>query len=157
MKFKFIIKNSIKTAVIVFAVIILVGAGFTLANLILNGTSAFPVISLVFAFIVLILIFALLFNTYYHFRENDLTICLGVMLERIKYTDILEIKNYTKAKELFVIYRPKNPKEKDNLAQILVNIKPENYADFTETLLSKNGAIVYDEINVMLDEDKSNG
>ena len=89
----------------------------------------------------------MLFNTHYVFSDLELKVCLGIMTQHIKYTDIVAIKNYIKHKEMFIIFRPNKQKEEGDLTQILINIKPELYTDFAEELKRKNSMIMYDEIN----------
>ena len=155
MKFKFILKNSLKTIMVVLGLIIIIGAGFTIYKLTVFGLDAFSIISLVFAIIVLVMLVLMGFNTNYTFTNEYLKVTLAIMVQKIKYTDILAIKNYVKHNELFIIFRPNNPKKEDDLSQIMINIKPELYTDFIESLKQKNNMIVYDEINSNIDEENN--
>lgn len=154
MKFRFIIKNSLKIALIIFGLVIAGCVGFTIYNLSVNGADAFSIVSLVLAFIVLLAICLLLINTSYTFTESYLKVSLGIMNQKIYYNDVLQIKNYVNQKEMFIIFRPRNAKTKDALSQIMVNVKPELFADFVDALKSKNSEIVYDEVNGHVSEEE---
>lgn len=154
MKFRFIIKNSLKIALIVFGLVIAGCVGFTIYNLSVNGADAFSIVSLVLAFIVLLAICLLLINTGYTFTESYLKVSLGIMNQKIYYNDVLQIKNYVNQKEMFIIFRPRNAKTKDALSQIMVNVKPELFADFVDALKSKNSEILYDEVNGHVSEEE---
>lgn len=154
MKFRFIIKNSLKIALIIFGLVIAGCVGFTIYNLSVNGADAFSIVSLVLAFIVLLAICLLLINTSYTFTESYLKVSLGIMNQKIYYNDVLQIKNYVNQKEMFIIFRPRNAKTEDALSQIMVNVKPELFADFVDTLKSKNSEIVYDEVNGHVSEEE---
>ena len=147
MKFRFILKNSIKAALLVFGLILTACVGFTLFNLVSNGADAFSIVSLILSIVVLVVIFLLLLNTTYTFTEKYLRVNLGIMCQKIYYGEILQIKNYVNQKELFLIFRPHNAKTEDTLSQIMVNVKPELFADFVEALNGKNSEIFYDEID----------
>lgn len=155
MKFKFILKNSMKTIMIVLGIIIVIGAGFTISKLSIYGVDAFSIVSLVFAIIVEIMLLLLLFNTNYVFKEKNLNVNLGIMTQKINYNDIIAIKNYVKHQELFLIFKPNKPKEEGDLSQIMINIKPELYTDFVEALKLKNNMIVYDEIDQNYQEEQN--
>ncbi len=154
MKFRFIIKNSLKIALIIFGLVIAGCVGFTIYNLSVNGADAFSIVSLVLAFIVLLAICLLLINTGYTFTESYLKVSLGIMNQKIYYNDVLQIKNYVNQKEMFIIFRPRNAKTKDALSQIMVNVKPELFADFVDALKSKNSEILYDEVNGHVSEEE---
>lgn len=153
MKFKFIMKNSIRAIMAILSIIILVGAGLIISRLVIYGMDTFSVVSLVFAVIVEVMFALLEFNTNYVFAEDELIINLGIMKQKIKYTDILTAKNYINEKELFIIFRPQKPKDEGDLSQILVNVKKEQYTDFVELLKSKNDMIIYDEIDKNIKEE----
>lgn len=155
MKFKFNLKNSLKIITIILGLIIILGAGFTISRLVIYGVDAFSIVSLVFAVIVLAMLLLMQFNTHYTFTDEYLKVTLAIMVQKIKYTDILSIKNYVQHKELFIIFRPNKPKNEDDLSQIMINIKPELYTDFIEALKLKNDMIVYDEINSNLTEENN--
>lgn len=154
MKFKFLVKNSITIVLIILSVLILAGSGYTLYNMIMFGASAFSIISIIFAIMVLVLICLLLFNTFYHFKEDKLVVSLGIFQQGIDYRDIVKIKNYVNAKELFILFIPKNQKQVDDISQIMINIKPSEYKTFSDALIAKNANIIYDEIDKNLDEEK---
>lgn len=154
MKFRFIIKNSLKIALIIFGLVIAGCVCFTIYNLSVNGADAFSIVSLVLAFIVLLAICLLLINTSYTFTESYLKVSLGIMNQKIYYNDVLQIKNYVNQKEMFIIFRPRNAKTEDALSQIMVNVKPELFADFVDALKSKNSEIVYDEVNGHVSEEE---
>ncbi len=83
---------------------LLAGAGALIAS-----SPAIPIVSMIAAGIIGIACLLLLFNSYYKFKENSFIIMLGFFADKVRYEDVVVLRQNIATNELYMIVTENNP------------------------------------------------
>ncbi|MCQ2409134.1 MAG: hypothetical protein MJ068_01160 [Clostridia bacterium] len=105
----------------------------------ITATPAVAIVSMVAA--VLITVFALLMvlNSFYKFREKDLYSCLAFFVDKIRYEDIIGIKQNSETNDIYLIIRAFKPSQPPMAFRM--NLKKGREEEFLKLLKEKNPSL----------------
>ena len=97
-------------AISILDILMIVGVG-SLAT----SSIAVASISLVAAVLISICALLLIFNSYYKFKDQYLLIVLGFFCDKLNYDNIVNIKQNSITKEIYLIYNSENEEDLQNI------------------------------------------
>lgn len=99
-----------------------------------NNSPAIPAVSIVAGLIVGIGCVLLLTNSYYSFKENAFVMMLGIFGDKIRYEDILLVKQDIVTSELYLIVNDVTKGVQDSQIALKINISANKTAAFLKEL-----------------------
>ena len=156
MKFRMnfgIVKTVIVTVIILgaLAVCALDIAMLAGANGVATSQPAVAWVSIVAAAIIAVAAMLVLFNSYYGFKEDKIVSVLGFFVDKIKYDDVVCIKQNSLTGEIYLIV--KGLREQDGEVSFKVNIAPQKTDAFIHEMRNHIGEII---VEVFTPEKKNN-
>lgn len=145
MKFRMnfgIVKTVIVTVIILgaLAVCALDIAMLAGANGVATSQPAVEWVSIVAAAIIAVAAMLVLFNSYYGFKEDKIVSVLGFFVDKIKYDDVVCIKQNSLTGEIYLIV--KGLREQDGEVSFKVNIAPQKTDAFIHEMRNHIGEII---------------
>ena len=145
MKFRMnfgIVKTVIVTVIILGALAVCALDIAMLAGAIGVATSqpAVAWVSIVAAAIIAVAAMLVLFNSYYGFKEDKIVSVLGFFVDKIKYDDVVCIKQNSLTGEIYLIV--KGLREQDGEVSFKVNIAPQKTDAFIHEMRNHIGEII---------------
>ncbi len=110
------------------------------ANGVTTQQPAVAWVSLVAAFIIAIAAALVLFNSYYGFKDDKMIAVLGFFVDKIKYDDIVCIKQNSLTREIYVIVKGQNAQ--DGEMSFKVNIAVNKTDDFILEMRNHIGEVI---------------
>lgn len=145
MKFRMnfgIVKTVIVTVIILgaLAVCALDIAMLAGANGVATSQPAVAWVSIVAAAIIAVAAMLVLFNSYYGFKKDKIVSVLGFFVDKIKYDDVVCIKQNSLTGEIYLIV--KGLREQDGEVSFKVNIAPQKTDAFIHEMRNHIGEII---------------
>ena len=97
-------------------------------------------VSIVAAVIIAVAALLVLFNSYYGFKEDKMVSVLGFFVDKIKYEDIVCIKQNSLTGEIYLI--TKGLKEQDGEVSFKINVAPQKTDAFIHEMRNRIGEII---------------
>ncbi len=110
------------------------------ANGVATQQPAVACVSLVAAVIISVAALLVLFNSYYGFKSDKLVSVLGFFVDRIKYEDIICIKQNSLTGEIYLLTKGIKPQDGDVCFR--VNISPQKTDAFIQEMRNHVGEII---------------
>lgn len=110
------------------------------ANGVATQQPAVAWVSIVAAVIIAVAALLVLFNSYYGFKEDKMVSVLGFFVDKIKYEDIVCIKQNSLTGEIYLI--TKGLKEQDGEVSFKINVAPQKTDAFIHEMRNRIGEII---------------
>ncbi len=110
------------------------------ANGVATSQPAVAWVSIVAAAIIAVAAMLVLFNSYYGFKEDKIVSVLGFFVDKIKYDDVVCIKQNSLTGEIYLIV--KGLREQDGEVSFKVNIAPQKTDAFIREMRNHIGEII---------------
>lgn len=110
------------------------------ANGVATSQPAVAWVSIVAAAIIAVAAMLVLFNSYYGFKEDKIVSVLGFFVDKIKYDDVVCIKQNSLTGEIYLIV--KGFREQDGEVSFKVNIAPQKTDAFIHEMRNHIGEII---------------
>lgn len=110
------------------------------ANGVATSQPAVAWVSIVAAAIIAVAAMLVLFNSYYGFKKDKLVSVLGFFVDKIKYDDVVCIKQNSLTGEIYLIV--KGLREQDGEVSFKVNIAPQKTDAFIHEMRNHIGEII---------------
>lgn len=110
------------------------------ANGVATSQPAVAWVSIVAAAIIAVAAMLVLFNSYYGFKEDKIVSVLGFFVDKIKYDDVVCIKQNSLTGEIYLIV--KGLREQDGEVSFKVNIAPKKTDAFIHEMRNHIGEII---------------
>ena len=110
------------------------------ANRVATSQPAVAWVSIVAAVIIAVAALLVLFNSYYGFKDDKMVVVLGFFVDRIKYDDIVCIKQNSLTGEIYLV--TKGLKESAGEMSFRVNISPSKTDAFIHEMRNHIGEII---------------
>lgn len=110
------------------------------ANGVATSQPAVVWVSIVAAAIIAVAAMLVLFNSYYGFKEDKMVSVLGFFVDKIKYDDVVCIKQNSLTGEIYLIV--KGFREQDGEVSFKVNIAPQKTDAFIHEMRNHIGEII---------------
>lgn len=105
-----------------------------------TAVPAVAIVSLVAAALILVISLLLIFNSYYSFKDDMFICCLCVFVDKIKYDEILSVKQNTVNGDIFLLV--KGLKQTDSDMVYRMNLSQNNKDAFLKALTEKKPNLV---------------
>lgn len=110
------------------------------ANGVVTSQPAVAWVSIVAAAIIAVAAMLVLFNSYYGFKKDKIVSVLGFFVDKIKYDDVVCIKQNSLTGEIYLIV--KGLREQDGEVSFKVNIAPQKTDAFIHEMRNHIGEII---------------
>lgn len=110
------------------------------ANGVYTDSPAIAIVSLVAATLIAVASLLVLFNSTYNFKDDHIVATLGFFVDKIKYDEILCVKQNSETREIFLI--TKGLKESDGDVSFRINVATKNVDDFIKRLREHIGDVI---------------
>lgn len=110
------------------------------ANGVATSQPAVAWVSIVAAAIIAVAAMLVLFNSYYGFKKDKIVSVLGFFVDKIKYDDVVCIKQNSLTGEIYLIV--KGLREQDGEVSFKVNIAPQKTDAFIHEMRNHIGEII---------------
>ncbi|MGN0744793.1 MAG: hypothetical protein ACI4MZ_05950 [Christensenellales bacterium] len=110
------------------------------ANGVYTDSPAIAIVSLVAATLIAVASLLVLFNSTYNFKDDRIVATLGFFVDKIKYDEILCVKQNSETREIFLI--TKGLKESDGDVSFRINVSTKNVDDFIKRLREHIGDVI---------------
>lgn len=142
-RMNFGVVKTIILAVITLGALAIVGLDIAMlagANGVYTDSPAIAIVSLVAATLIALAALLVLFNSAYRFKNDRLVATLGFFVDKIKYDDVICIKQNSETREIYLLCN--GQKESDGEVSFKINVSTKRVDDFIKGMREHIGDVI---------------
>ena len=142
-RMNFGVVKTIILAVVTLGALAIVGLDIAMlvgANGVYTDSPAIAIVSLVAATLIALAALLVLFNSAYRFKNDRLVATLGFFVDKIKYDDVICIKQNSETREIYLLCN--GQKESDGEVSFKINVAPQKTDAFIHEMRNRIGEII---------------
>ncbi len=142
-RMNFGVVKTILLAVVTLGALAIVGLDIAMlagANGVYTDSPAIAIVSLVAATLIALAALLVLFNSAYRFKDDRLVATLGFFVDKIKYDDVICIKQNFETREIYLLCN--GQKESDGEVSFKINVSTKRVDDFIKGMREHIGDVI---------------
>lgn len=142
-RMNFGVVKTILLAVVTLGALAIVGLDIAMlagANGVYTDSPAIAIVSLVAATLIALAALLVLFNSAYRFKNDRLVATLGFFVDKIKYDDVIYIKQNSETREIYLLCN--GQKESDGEVSFKINVSTKRVDDFIKGMREHIGDVI---------------
>lgn len=142
-RMNFGVVKTIILAVVTLGALAIVGLDIAMlagANGVYTDSPAIAIVSLVAATLIALAALLVLFNSAYRFKNDRLVATLGFFVDKIKYDDVIYIKQNSETREIYLLCN--GQKESDGEVSFKINVSTKRVDDFIKGMREHIGDVI---------------